>query len=401
LVLTRKVLLFRFAQLQFSNTSYLKEGMTLTIGSCTPEAYQSTLDMLHLVYASAFGLPPLLDVHHPLLLGKTNLKNMRLAYEEERPVAAFNFYETTYLFEGVPMRIASVGCVGTDEAYRGRDYASRLMDDAEETMRSHGVLLEIISGARSLYTRKGAAGGAQWARVDIPVGPPVEGGARWEKYSFEHLDDILRLYAQEPSRFMRTRTEWEHILSGALMDWGGGHTQLLCAKNAAKLMAYAVVQYSEKEEFATVREFAGDRDVLLHALPDVGTMLSKTHVRCFAALGDPLIEKACRMGLPAAPCAWMGTIKILDCDSFMRTLRPYFLQYLSGEQTDLLRLSREENGYRLTMGEDSLAFDDGTTLHGMLFGKAARNHDASSGLIRACQKVFPLPLAWPENLNCQ
>jgi len=151
----------------------------MDIGPCTPEAYQATLDMLHGVYARAFGIKPLLDAHHPLLLGRDNLRNMRVAREEGRVAAAFNFYEATHLFEGIPLRVASVGCVGTDEAFRGRDYASRLMEDAEEAMRAQGVLMEIISGARTLYTRKGAAGGAQWACVEIPAGPPAGGGVRW------------------------------------------------------------------------------------------------------------------------------------------------------------------------------------------------------------------------------
>jgi len=185
------------------------------------------------------------------------------------------------------------------------------------------------------------------------------------------------------------------------MDWGGNHTQLFCAMDGGEPLAYAAVQYGDKEESALVREYAGDRDALLRALPALGAMLSKARVRCTAPLRDPLLAKAARMGLPAELCPWMGTVKILDCEAFMRALRPYFSQYLPREQAEGLRLSRGESGYRLEMGEDSIAFQDGASLHGWLFGASAQRSGASSRLGRACQRVFPLPLAWLDNLNSQ
>jgi GNAT superfamily N-acetyltransferase len=376
----------------------------MQIKGCGEEEYDKTIGMLNGVYGRAFGLPPRLEARHPLLLGRGNMENMRIALEDGVPVSAFNFYETEILIEGIPFKAASVGCVGTDDGFRGRNYASLLMDDAEDKMKKDGVRLEIISGGRSLYTRKGASRAGRYFRFELPAGGEAPEGYTIVPYRPEMLESLARVHSAEATRFCRSLGEFRLLVDSSMMPWGGAETAILCLMRGAGMEAYIVIRAEKSRSIAQVREFAGNREAIAGSLQSICRLLGMETIRTVCAWNDPMLPALESRGWLCGPAEWMGTVKILDFEGFMNDLMPYFRQRVADETLDGMRFHESSAGYAYNMAGEEVVIGSVQELNGLVLGSPAKGaeYGAQGGAVRSFfERVFPLPFIWGDDMSVQ
>lgn len=90
------------------------------------------------------------------LFCKENIDNVRVIVEDGKPVSNINYIIRPVSIYGCNINVASLGAVATLQDYRGRGYASMLLDDCVNRMRNEGVHILLISGDRKLYRNIGS-----------------------------------------------------------------------------------------------------------------------------------------------------------------------------------------------------------------------------------------------------
>src|SRR6478672_3282938 len=75
---------------------------------------------------------------YPLVFDPTAPEGMRVIAEDGKLVSHVGICIRDASLLGTPLRIASIGAVCTDPAYRGRQFASSLMEDAIALARKQG-----------------------------------------------------------------------------------------------------------------------------------------------------------------------------------------------------------------------------------------------------------------------
>lgn len=117
--------------------------------------YESVLTLINQVFRINNNFAPTMSTEYPLLLCYENMDNMRIILEDDQPVSTVSYCTTNMIIEGATLKAASVGSVCTHPGYRGRNYATQLMDDVEARMKDNGVEVMLVSGDRDLYLRRG------------------------------------------------------------------------------------------------------------------------------------------------------------------------------------------------------------------------------------------------------
>src|SRR6266542_3139602 len=100
------------------------------LGACRPDELFELVDLMNRVFRG--GRPGDMGEEYPLVFEAENSEHLRVARAEGgKLVSHVGICIRDSSLLGAPVRVASIGAVGTDPEHRGKGLASALMADAQ------------------------------------------------------------------------------------------------------------------------------------------------------------------------------------------------------------------------------------------------------------------------------
>lgn len=372
------------------------------------EEYESVIGLINQVFRIGKNFAPTMHLEYPLLLSRENAENMRVILEDGLPVSTVSYHISDIIIEGASLKAASVGSVCTHPDYRGRNYASLLMDDAEARMMRDGVDIMLVSGDLNLYKRRGCTSVGGFRRAVLR---PVQ---RKDDISLvelngENMTEAARMYHMEPVRFLRSYDQFVRLQESVEAHRNIYDYKSFMVMRKGKAAAYFIAKMTVGTDAAVIREFAGDRRTVLNGVYKF--MVMQGLEQCTLAFPQQdmmnlLLEED---GLTVEGQDQQGTIKIMNFASLMNSLKPYLRQYLPDETVGRLEFAEPGGKYVISFEDESLVIEGRDLLGQLLFGQTAqgglmdcfiqRELADKPKLLSILKTVFPVPLPWTENLN--
>lgn len=370
---------------------------------------QSVIDLINLVFRAHRNYPPTMGEEFPLLLCEDNLDNMRVFVDEGMPVSDINYYKTDVYIQGSVIKAASIGAVCTHPDYRGRNLASRLLDDIEDRLKKDGTDLMLVSGDRGLYLRRGCTVVGGFVYSELNNFGKNYFGLELMEYDKEYLPVMARIYNEESTRFHRSFYEFENILRGSTVSWGRFTYKVYLIKNKGNITGYIILQISNgTTRTGELVEFAGDRKDVCDALISAAKMLDLSSIDIYSSIYDPINLYLKEMGADMKDSRQLGTVKIINFTSFMDRLRPYFAQYLPRDIYNTLEFAEIEGTFIIRVSGEELKVQGQGDCNHIIFGnpEGGKMEDSLIETVNGkphvkqfIDSVFPLPFPWAANLN--
>jgi hypothetical protein len=238
----------------------------------------------------------------------------------------------------------------------------------------------------------------------IPKGDKCE-GFDLIIYREELINEMLKLYSKEATRYYRSKYEFINLLKGATTSWGNFTYQTYPAKHNEEYSAYAVVRIiNEEEKRGTLVECAGDRGVVLKMLTEIAMKNGLKHILVQIPQSDPMKQVLINNDLEVDFINTEGTIKIMNFKALMNKLNVYFKQYVEEEIVDNLIYEVDGVTFNISLGNESLQINNMLELVNLVFiGKLREEININDIPILASfiKAVFPIPFVWTGNLNYQ
>jgi len=342
-----------------------------------PEEYEATMRLVNAVFHSPHGMAQAL----PLMFGPANQHHLWVVIEDGQPVSHIGLTVKPAVLGGVQVLVAGLGAVGTHPEYRGRGYASLLLQAVFDQAEREGADLAMISGGRGLYRRVGCA---KLGRVHPGAFSSSEllGPAVAVKPYQGDAAPFATLAAGEPVRWMRDRADWELLLGQnplARYRW------IRCYVEAeGQPVAYVVLKHYQESGKAFFTEWAGDRLAALGAVRRIGEERGISQVMAGVAHHDQqMLAALFGEAVPAAQGDGM-TAKVLNL--------PRLLEKLPGRPAGLA-CGGDRERWVLRLGEEELVLE-GEAPCWLVWGQVEAEGDylPPPGPLRtALQQLFPLP----------
>lgn len=365
------------------------------------EEFKDVIALINKVFRHSGGHNPTMQQEFPLLLNENNIDNMRIIVEDGKPAADVNFLKEDILIEGSKIKAASIGAVCTDPDYRGRGYASLVLDDVEKKMRRDGVDIVLISGDRTLYTRRKCCKVRNF--YECIVNSEKNNNVEIIEYNKEFLDEMVHLYNRQSTRYYRSYGEFEILLEAATIPWGAfTYKKYVLLKNG-EFEGYIVLRIIDGEvKYGQVIEALGEKNLVHSALSKLASELELDHIKVYCDLKDNFARL---FNSDNKKIAYMeGTVKIINFVSFTENLGDYFRQYVSKEILDNIEIMESDNKYLFKINNELLEIDDLEILTRLIFegnGEKLVSLEDKPLLESFIKNVFPIPFVWPANLNYQ
>jgi GNAT superfamily N-acetyltransferase len=321
------------------------------------------------------------------------------------------YYQTKVIIQGAAaIQVGSIGSVCTDPAYRGKGLASQILDVVEAKAQKEGIQVLLISGERSLYTRRQCIQVGGFIEFSLKGRQPATApDFEMHTYQVEDTPEIYALYNQEPVRFYRSHEEFSTLLKAGLLPFYWTN-KLYVIKTNGHAVAYFFLGLAHQQPlWGEISEFAGDRGALSAAFNLVCQQEGLHHLVVRTSLKDPLsahLRQSVEEGGKNAD--QVGTVKIINSAGLMKNLRPYFLQYVPRKMLSALHWAEKEGRFYLSCDGETVEIGDLTSLTQLVFGFSPGHRlseTVSAFLVRHSQagefihSVFPLPMPWAGNLN--
>ncbi|MXY96243.1 MAG: GNAT family N-acetyltransferase [Gemmatimonadetes bacterium] len=363
-----------------------------------------------------------MEEQYPLLFASENFDQLFVMVDDGVVVSHVGALTRDISVLGCRMSTMSIGAVATYESHRGRGLATQLMEVAVRKAVEQDAVLMPISGGRGLYTRLGAKRIGQYAlytisRDTLPAGdgatpgddvPAGEGPAAGETVAgdsdirpadAEDLNEMTRLYAEEPSRYVRSTADFRKAVDAAWICDRDGETVVI--RKEGRPVAYAGIQKrrpdrEDEASRARLAEIAGSRSALLGALPRLYDRYGVDCLEIVTTASDNELASLLRPhGVTALPQGFTGTVLVLQPERLLQVFEEYIADVLGpGVLT-------------WDFAADSVVFQSGGQTHpiatgdlgALVFGVVPPDPDplktVSPGPVRtALECVFPLQLPW-------
>lgn len=363
-----------------------------------------------------------MEEQYPLLFASENFDQLFVMVDDGVVVSHVGALTRDISVLGCRMSTMSIGAVATYESHRGRGLATQLMEEAVRKAVEQDAVLMPISGGRGLYTRLGANRIGQYAiytipRDTLPAGdgatpgddvPAGEGPAAGKtavgetdirRAAPEDLHEMSRLYAEEPSRYVRSTADLRMAVDAAWICDRDGETVVI--REEGRIVAYAGIQKrrpnrEDEASRARLAEIAGSRSALVHALPHLYDRYGVDYLEIVTTASDNELASLLRPhGVTALPQGFTGTVLVLQPERLLQVFEEYIADVL-GPGT----LAWDVSGATVTCRCGGQAHPIATgDLGALVFGVVPPDPDplgtVPSGPIRtALERVFPLQLPW-------
>ncbi|RKF14254.1 GNAT family N-acetyltransferase [Alginatibacterium sediminis] len=183
--------------------------MPYQIQSNNTELHPKAIELVNQTFG-AEGLR--MDKAFSQLLGKDNLHQQIIAVSDQQEVcsiASFICFEQK--FAQTIFKIGFIGAVCTSSDHQGQGLSTKVLDHLQAQALDHGCDLLLISGGRSLYTRRGAKPLQQFKALHVEKGLPLE------QPVFRSLEpfnpELYDLYLSQSLRLELTALQFQQQLS--------------------------------------------------------------------------------------------------------------------------------------------------------------------------------------------
>jgi predicted N-acetyltransferase YhbS len=330
----------------------------------------------------------------PTLFAESNAENLFVVADQGRIVSHVGMTLQRAALAGCSVGVACVGAVATYEEYRGKGFATHLMEVACERAKAWGADFMMISGGRGLYRRLGAADVGLDHQAEVGID-----GARFlfldgfylEPVTDEDLPVCASLYETKTAHFLRTPSEWSaYFHSGFCMC---RKTDLFLVRRGTATLAYCAVSHDAASRTVHLLEFAGDSVALAAVFhPLISRYEASTawlHLQSHDTALRSLLTDA---GASLEPGSTSGTFLLLDLERLLRRMQPFFETRVGYRAARDFRV-REEDGCFCFSGNGEVAYERVASgkmeATERIFG--SRKHDGGEGLLG---RAFPIPSLW-------
>lgn len=373
------------------------------------EEFDKVTGLINYVFRISRNYKPTMVEEFPLLLNKDNIENMIIISEDEKVVSDVNYLIQDVSIQGNKIKVAAIGGVCTHPDYEKRGYSSEILDKAEEKMFSDGVDVLIISGTRSLYSRRNCSVVKSFYKYTIKpenIEIPYE-IVEFDETNFEKdtdLNKMIELYNQNSTRFIRTRDEFKKLLHAATIAWGPIDYKKVFIKENNNIIGYLIIRTIKKEDsiVGEVVEIGVNNINIENVLKYVTNKFAleyleyKVHVR---NLKDQLECNELK-----SLDYQQGTIKIINYSKLCENLKGYFNQYVDSELLEHIEFKQVENRYIIKYKEEELIIESLDKLNKLFFERNEEQYNEFKHLKNIYEfttKVFPIDFPWTANLNYQ
>lgn len=344
---------------------------------------------------------------YPLVLRRDRLDQLRVIEENGKPVSLVCMVEGEGSLLGCDVRMAMIGLVCTGQECQGRGLAGVLMEDAIDRATADGYGIMLISGGRTLYTRRGSHYVGDFVKYAIGhqdqlAGLPNADGLTITELTPERAGEAWPLLEAEPIRFRRTPEEYEKLLATHWVVGAPGSTWLV--ERAGRPVAVFSINHkrvpdpTQLESFG-VRETAGSRVAAMAAVGELARRFGTKQIEWEGCGRDAALADACAaIGAKPARTAHYGTVKLLSVERLLSEFKPLLRERLGDEAAALTVTSQSENGAvrRATfeLNGEKLSVAGEIEVLAALFGSPEIDPLAAAPekLGKALRQAFPLPL---------
>ncbi len=329
------------------------------------------------------------------IFNEENLENLRVIVEDGKPVSHIGTLEKEVLIYNCKSRVGLVGGVCTHPDYRGRGYATLLLNDCIRRFDERGCDFMLVSGARRLYDSADCLFVGNIIRLEIMRRDlwrfERNKDTSIEDFSEEHLEDMMKAYEKKKVRFVRERRDWEIALRcGQVMN---APSDFLIVKKSNQFRSYLIVHFSEGR--GDVREYGGDRQALIDAIP---ILFEKYHLDALifpvpfedSELARPIQDR----GIYSSIMPVAGTVRLLNFARFMERIRPYLREKL-GDIAEDLRFEEKEEEYKISLGNENFIIKGRRAMTWTILSRPGGYEIPGEGrLIEALRNALPIPFVW-------
>lgn len=349
-----------------------------------PSEYEATLQLCN----SIFHTPGGVQMGLPMLFGEDNRHHLWVVAADGKPVSHIGMAVRPAVIGPLRTRVATLGVVGTYPEYRGRGYASAILQATFDQAASEGADLVLISGGRGLYRRAGCAVVARTFSGEIaPARLPGRGPA--PRLYDGDTRPFAALSAAEPVHWVRDEADWQMLLGQNPLDkydWIRAYVG-----TARRPVAYVVLKHHHGGQRLTMHEWAGDRRAALQAVRRLARERGCTGIRAQVPDTDTEMLQLLFGDTLPAPDDHGPTVKVVNL--------PALLAKLPGVPPKLA-CDGDRDRWVLSLGQEEWA------LEGDLPGWLVWGHPTgdtswlppAGPLRRALGRLFPLPRL-PYGLN--
>ena len=340
-----------------------------------------------------------MEEQYPLLFSPENYDQVFVMVDEGEVVSHVGALTRDISVLGCRMSTMSIGAVATYASHRGQGLATRLMAAAIRKAVEQDAVLMPISGGRGLYTRLGAKRIGQYALYTVHRNVLTAGETDIRRAESADLHEMTRLYAEEPSRYVRPAADLGTAVNAEWICDRDGETVVI--REGGRVVAYAGVQKrrpdrEDEARRARLAEIAGSRSALLRALPDLYDRYGVDCIEIVTGASDRELASLFRPhGVTAAPQGFTGTVLVLQPERLLQVLDDYIADVL-GPDTLAWEITGESVVFHGGGRKRAVSTND---LGALVFGVVEPDEDPLQtippGPLRtALERVFPLQLPW-------
>lgn len=270
-----------------------------------------------------------------------NASNLYYVEEEGRPASLAGVVKCNCILNSATVSGASIGSVATLPEYRGRHFATSILNEIFEDLERGDTALVLISGIRGLYKRLDCAETGREFMVslnerdlaniragiefDVEFVPP---GKRQGEAAALH-----EIYVSETHRYFRKPEFMEMIFDGLWFRRNDWDMRLFEMLHGGRIFSYAVCYMDRKRRGSvSIMEWAGSRIALLSGLKDILASYGAATVE-FSFLPDDvnMLSLLEGFGVKYVPRNIQGTVRPMNVPLLIEELQPCFNEHLGGE----------------------------------------------------------------------
>lgn len=334
------------------------------------------------------------------LFAPENVERMLVAVDGGKVVSMVNYYPGPVRIGPATIRVASIGSVCTDPAYRGQGLAARLLRLAEKKMLEEGIHVVVISGGGGIYSAFGSEQAGDMREATVPAARlPLDPRISIRPYAPADFNAIRRMHASDAVRFVRGAREFHRLMRGQTYPDSYADYPIRMIEKDGEVAAYAILVLDKGNDEVGIKEMAGDRAALAAAFPLFLREFGRARIHFAAAPDDPVLAVAERDDVK--PIHQFASLKIVDFPGFMTALSPY-LRAVLGKASAALSFAEPDGAATISGWGETLVVADPRELVKIVFGCAGAYPSGASGpLGEALARIFPVPFPWTHTINYQ
>lgn len=363
---------------------------------------KDVISLINEVFRTSINEKLTMQQEFPLLLNENNRENMRIIVEDDLPVSVVSFFKEDISIENSMIKAASIGGVCTKESYRGRNYSSQILDDVENKMFNDGVEVVLISGTRTLYTRRDCILANSFYEYKIK-GVQKENDILVEEYREEDFNTMVQMYNKISTRYVRTYDQFKTFLDSATIPWGNFTYKKYVIKKNNEMVGYIILRIIDKEKKeGQVIESFGTPEYISSALSTLAKEHNLEHIFYYVHRKDYInhIHNYEERKITNI----QGTVKIINFEKFMSSLKPYMSQYVNENILENIEFRQNNEKFTIKIHKEELTVESYADITRLVFeGTENMNFNFSDKpkLKKFIDNVFPIPFVWTANLNYQ